>query len=384
MAPKARKTVVSKRKSLRRDIVVVGASAGGLEALRALVAGLPADFPAALFIVWHVAPESPSYLVQYLSRYSAVPVEAAQDGAPLVPGRVVVAVPDRHLLLARGHMRLAYGPKENRFRPSVDALFRSAAVAYGARVIGVVLSGMLDDGTAGLWAIKDRGGLAVVQDPAEAKFDSMPIAAALYVQVDASLPVSQIPAQLMQWMADPAPAANGQASTATATETAMAENEDPLDLGLAGEGEPTMFVCPECEGALLRLKGGGIPRFRCHTGHAYSIHSLLAEISKAAEQKLWSAARVIEEQELLLHHLADHFDQPSQRPVTEALQRRAQTAEKLVKQLRGILETLPPMGAEAVLKQQALTLEMPAAPAPPAAGNGRRTAKKAAKRRAAR
>ena len=169
-----------------REIVVIGASAGGIEALSALLALLPADFPAAILVVVHISADSPGVLPSILARAGVLPVETAKDGVAILPGRVYVAPPDRHLLLEPGSIRVTRGPKENRFRPAIDPLFRSAAQAYGEQVIGVVLSGSLDDGTAGLWAIKDRGGLAIVQEPSEAAYPSMPLSALQYVACGSS------------------------------------------------------------------------------------------------------------------------------------------------------------------------------------------------------
>src|ERR671933_2234360 len=174
------------------DIIVSGASAGGMEALQILVRGLPADLPAALFVVWHLPPHSFGVLPDVLDRSGPLPAAHARDGEPIVPGRIYVAPPDRHLLLEPGQVRLTRGPKENHFRPAIDPLFRSAAAAYGPRVIGVVLTGLLDDGTAGLWTIKDRGRLAVVQDPDDALFPAMPLSALEYGAVDARRPAAEL------------------------------------------------------------------------------------------------------------------------------------------------------------------------------------------------
>ena len=177
---------------VKKDIVVVGASAGGMEALQKLVAGLPQDFAASLFVVWHMSPGVRSVLPEVLGRAAPLPVLSPADGDPIVPGRIYVAPNDHHMLLELGYIRIAKGPKENRFRPALDPLFRSAAYVYGPRVIGVVLSGALDDGTSGLWTIKLRGGAAIVQDPADAAVRGMPLSALNSVEIDHRRPAAEL------------------------------------------------------------------------------------------------------------------------------------------------------------------------------------------------
>ena len=177
---------------VKRDIIVIGASAGGLQALSALLGKLPKDLQASVFVVWHISPNHRSILPAVLNRAGKLPATHAVDGEPIRPGRIYVAPPAYHLVLEVDRVRLTKGPKENRSRPAVDTLFRSAAYAFGPRVIGVVLTGALDDGTAGLWSIKDRGGIAIVQDPQEAENPSMPESAKQHVEVDYCIPIAQI------------------------------------------------------------------------------------------------------------------------------------------------------------------------------------------------
>ena len=186
-------------RSVHRDITVIGASAGGIGALRTLFRALPADYAAAAFVVLHLAPESPSILPDILGRESLLPIAVATPDAPIRPGTVLVAPPDRHLMLDGDtvRVRLSRGPRENRHRPSIDVLFRSAAAAFAARVTGVVLSGMLDDGAVGLRAIKRRGGAAVVQDPDDAEFPDMPRNALATVAVDHRVPVREMAPMLV-------------------------------------------------------------------------------------------------------------------------------------------------------------------------------------------
>jgi two-component system chemotaxis response regulator CheB len=290
-----------------RDIVVVGTSAGGVEALRALVAGLPADFPGSVFVVMHTAPDSPGVLAQILDRSGPLPATNAANRERIRPGRVYVAPPDVHLLLEPGHMRLTRGPKENRFRPAVDPLFRSAAQTYGPRVVGVILTGGLDDGTSGLWAVKRLGGVAVVQDPGEAFMPSMPLNAINQVEVDYTLPLAEIPPVLAR-LASLTVAEQGgyEVPEDLGIEVRIAMEDNALDAGVTRLATPSVFTCPECHGTLLQLKENGRPRYRCHTGHAFSPDSLLAELTESVEETLWSAIRSIAESAMLMRHMAEH------------------------------------------------------------------------------
>jgi two-component system, chemotaxis family, protein-glutamate methylesterase/glutaminase len=320
------------------DIIVIGASAGGVETLQALVGGLPPDIPAAVFIVLHLAPHSPSLLPDILTRAGPLPATQARQGEAITPGRIYVAPPDYHLLVEKEHVRVSHGPKENRFRPAVDTLFRSAAYAYGPRVIGVILTGALDDGTAGLWAVKDRGGLALVQEPSEAAFRSMPESALQHVEVDACLPLAKIAPTLVRWAGEPAPVEGAYPVSEKLTiETRIALEDDALHMGVLSMGEPSIYTCPECHGALRQLQDGSITRFRCHTGHAYSMSSLLAEITESLETTLWSALRTVNETMLVLRHLAQHARDREQAVLAEVAERKARLAEQSTQLIHDLL-----------------------------------------------
>jgi len=286
-------------------VVVIGASAGGVAALTEVVRGLPADLAAAVFVVLHIPAHRSSDLPAVLQRAAKLPVASALDGQGIEPGRIYVAPPDRHLVLQPGLIRLTRGPRECRCRPAVDVLFRSAASAYGSRAIGVVLSGTLDDGTAGLWAIKDCGGVALVQDPASAEFTSMPESACRYVEVDATVPLEHMAPEIVRRVAQLASSVTApvQPSEKLLIETAIAVDADGIRNGVLKLGSPSGYTCPECHRALVRIEDGPIVRFRCHSGHAYSTSTLLSEINGSIDRGIWDAVRAIEERSLLLRDI---------------------------------------------------------------------------------
>jgi len=272
----------------QRAIIVIGGSAGSIEALKTLVAALPLTLPAALFIVVHMSTDSPGLLSEIFDRVSPLPVAPATDQAPIRTGHIYVASPDHHLLVEPGWMRVTRGPKENRFRPAIDPLFRSAAYAFGSQVIGIILSGMLDDGAAGLWAIKDRGGIAMVQEPSDALYPSMPQSALHYVAVDYCLPISKMAGVLAQLLREPlAEEGERPLSEALAIETKIALADSALQSGVLHLGKPSSYTCPECHAVLVQIAEGDIVRYRCHTGHAYSQEALLAEVDEVVENSSW-------------------------------------------------------------------------------------------------
>ena len=293
------------------DIIVVGASAGGVDALCQLLGDLSPDLPVAVFVVLHISPEGTSVLPNILNRcrqkrYQDGSLRAAhaKDGEAIEHGRIYVAPPNQHLLLKDGYIRLARGPKENSHRPAVDPLFRTAAQVYGRRVVGVVLSGTLDDGTAGLAAVKQQGGVAVVQDPDEALYSGMPTSAIENVDVDHILQVSDIVTILTHLAYKPVESGEKSVSRDMKMESDMAELELTAMQSSDCPGTPSAFACPECAGVLWELDEGGVLRFRCRTGHAYSVGSLLAEQTEAQEAAMWSALRALEEKASLTERMA--------------------------------------------------------------------------------
>jgi two-component system chemotaxis response regulator CheB len=312
-----------------KDIIVIGASAGGIEALKVIASGLPKEFPASVFVVLHTAPESPGILADILDRAGVLPAIKPVDRERIQPGRIYVAPPNQHLIVEPNLVRLTRGPKENRFRPAVDPLFRSAAQVYGPRVIGVILTGNLDDGTAGLWAVKQLGGVSVVQDPQEAEAPSMPRSAMRHARVDYCLPLSEIAPLLVRLTTTPIEEEGTyEVPKDIEIEVRIAKEDTALDVGVLKLGEPSNYACPECHGVLLQLNEEKRIRFRCHTGHAYSVDSLLAEITEGVEDSLWSAIRAIEESVLLLRHMAEHLTEGENGNTAERFLAQAQEAQR--------------------------------------------------------
>ncbi len=321
-----------------RDIIVVGASAGGVETLSNLVRGLPEDFPAAIFIVLHISPQSPSMMPKILQRAGKLPVVAPSDHDPIRPGTIYMAQPDHHLLVEANEVRVVRGPRENRHRPAIDPLFRSAAFTFGPRVIGVVLTGALDDGTGGLKQVKARGGLAIVQDPEEAFFPSMPQSALQHVRVDHILPVAEIGPVLARLAGEPI----------SEKDVPAPSHELELEIGLTRmdrnvlhaherPGTSSIFSCPECKGVLYELDDGGIMRFRCRTGHAYSAETVLAEQAEALEAALWIALNTLEESANLSRRLADRARENGHPRLVERYAGKVRDAEARAEILRRVL-----------------------------------------------
>ncbi len=296
----------------RHDIVAVGASAGGVEALSELVQLLPADLSAAVLVVLHIPAYGHSVLPDILSRRGPLPATHAVDGEPLLTGRIYIAPPDHHLLVRGGRIRLTRGPAENNHRPAVDTLFRSVARCCGPRAVGIVLTGTLDDGTSGLQAIKSRGGIALVQDPKEALFTGMPASAIENVAVDRVETIAGL-AQTMARLAGEGPAGRqikdeqaaqkGIPVTSNLEEDVEVAESDMSRLDNRTEGQPSGFSCPDCHGVLWEITEGELTRYRCRVGHAYSPQSLLASQSENLEEALWTALRALEESAAMAERL---------------------------------------------------------------------------------
>ena len=269
-------------------IIVVGASAGGIEPLKQIVADLPFDLPAAVFVVVHIG--RVSYLPEILDRAGMLDAQPATNGGAFRKGCIYVAPPGFHLLIHDSHMMLRRGPRENLARPAIDPLFRSAALSYGARVIGVLLSGSLSDGTAGLRAVKAVGGLAVVQHPKDAMVPAMVESALHYVEVDHCLPAVELGTLLAKLAAEPAGKTFAAAPTVR-LEAAIAAQEHSTMKEADRLGQLSVFTCPECHGPLWEIEDGDMLRYRCHTGHAFTADAAMEAQAVEADEILWSLLR---------------------------------------------------------------------------------------------
>jgi two-component system chemotaxis response regulator CheB len=306
----------------KRDIFVVGGSAGSNAPLRELVAGLPKDFPGTVFITTHLPSTYQSHLPELLRNCARIPVGAAVDGQPIEPGQVYVATTDRHLLLIDSTIRLGVGPRENMARPSIDPMFRSAALSFGARAVGVILSGLLNDGASGLYAIKQAGGTAVVQHPLDARESGMPRAALEATEADYVAPAAELAGLFTEIAAlDAGPMVAPPDSLAFEVEVAAG--------GRLGSGrlrrfaEPAALTCPDCGGVLSEVRGQAPLRFRCQIGHAYTAEELEAHTC-AVDEAIRVALRIMEERTELVERMGRDARATGRTALAELYERRAE------------------------------------------------------------
>lgn len=322
----------------KHDILVIGASAGGVEAIKQLVQALPKDLPAAIFVVIHIPARGRSRLPEIINRFGALPACHPQDGDLIQHGRIYVAPPDYHLIVKNGYIRLTRGPKENNTRPAIDVLFRTAAKAYGPRVVATVLSGTLDDGTAGFMAVEQRGGISIVQNPEEAMFDGMPRNAIKNDHVDYVLKIAEIAPLLVQLANQPIETPEVEAvPSEMEIETDMAELELEAMQKSERPGKPSPYGCPDCGGVLWELDGDKIMRFRCRTGHAYSPYSLLASQSEQLEEAFWNALRALEEKADLTLKMAKQAEKNNRPYSAQRFQQQGQDAKQRASLVRQLL-----------------------------------------------
>lgn len=316
-----------------RDIIVIGGSSGATAPLKTILSTLPADLPAAVFVVLHIPARSIGILTTVAQAAGHLPVRPAMDGMAIEPGHIYLGVPDRHLLLAEGHIQLGRGPRENMARPAIDPLFRSAAVAYGPRVIGVLLSGLLNDGAAGLSAIKRCGGLALVQDPQDAIADEMPLAGLRAITADLVAPSSRVGDVLSELVREPA-GPHVPIPPEIQLEVDIAAGER-VDSGVLRRfADPSPLICPDCGGVLSQVREPGPLRFRCQVGHALTAEALASEQENAVDEALRVALRVIEERAELVARMAEDGRDAGRRAVAEMYEERAAEYRRYAETIR--------------------------------------------------
>jgi two-component system, chemotaxis family, protein-glutamate methylesterase/glutaminase len=325
------------------ELVVVGASAGGVEALMSFARVLPADFPAPVVVVLHTSPNAPSVLPDILTRAGRLPAVHAAEGVALEGGHIYVAPPDQHVLVKDGRMTLTRGPRENGHRPAIDPLFRSAAAAYDSRLAGVILSGTLDDGSVGLLCVKEAGGATLVQDPHEALYPTMPAHAIAYSEPDYVQPIADLVDSLVRLTSN----ANGQRPEQEVTV------DDPAPDPSAENAQPgsiAPFSCPDCDGTLWETDEGGAPVYRCRVGHAYAMNSLVTKHGETVERLLWSAYRALEERAAMSRRVARRLAERGRVGSSQRFERQAEVSARHAGELKAILDSLeapPDAGTDA-------------------------------------
>ena len=318
------------------DVIAIGASAGGVGSLQRVVEHIPAGFPATILIALHLPDGIRSMLPEILTRAGNLPATHAVNGEVAQPGHIYVAPAGFHLTVNRSRMVVHRGAREHGVRPAIDPLFRSVAVAYGARAVGIVLSGLLDDGTAGLREIKRAGGIAVVQDPRDTEWPSMPRSALKHVEVDYSVPAAQIGPLLQQIVMpharSPIDTPNGDAAVKEELKELTMQRDEREH-----PGEPSPYSCPECGGVLWEIHDGELFRFRCRVGHAYTDETLTTEQAVGVEHALWSALRALEEQAAVRGRMAERARREGRTATADRYQQRATLLTQQADQVRSLV-----------------------------------------------
>jgi two-component system chemotaxis response regulator CheB len=320
-------------------IITIGASAGGLNAINEVVSQLPEDLNAAVFVVIHLAKVGlGNFLLTRLQKYTSFHCVLAEEGQEIERGHIYIAPPGVHLLIKDGKIGLGHGPAENRWRPSIDVLFRSAAAHFGDRTIGIILTGYLNDGTAGMSAIKRCNGYCIVQDPAQAEYPDMPQSVLDSVPVDFCVPLIKIVGSILSIIksAEPAPAS---VPPDVAKEAKIAENAVVSLEAAANLGEKAPYVCPDCGGSLWSMNTGDIKRYRCYVGHSYYENELLIKQAESLEATLWIALRMMEERRMLLLKIYDDELKKGFHRLAQIHKKRADDLEKHISKLKDLLFT---------------------------------------------
>jgi two-component system, chemotaxis family, protein-glutamate methylesterase/glutaminase len=325
-----------KAKLTNRNIIVIGGSAGAVEGVLRLVRGIPPDLQATLFVVIHTSPSGKGELASLIDRAGHLGCSLAVDGEEYAPGKIYLAVPDHHLIVQNGRMRVVRGPRENRHRPAIDPLFKSAAVSHGPQVIGVILSGTLDDGSAGLSLVKKLGGKAVVQHPGDALFPAMPLNAMNAVEVDHSVPLKDMP-ELLARLSNEMAGKTMEVPEEDKTEAKIAESKLVSEEEMRKVATPSIFNCPDCNGTLFEYKDGGMLRFRCSIGHSLGAETLLAEQSNQIEAALSASLRSLVENKRLYERLLADFGKRKMLHSEEEMKGKIAEIENHVQVIQGLL-----------------------------------------------
>ncbi|HLH88885.1 MAG TPA: chemotaxis protein CheB [Xanthobacteraceae bacterium] len=316
-----------------RDILAIGTSAGGFEALRLLAQKLPADFPASILVVIHLSSEFHSALDTILSHAGPLTASFAEHGERLRYGHIFIAPPKSHLLLDGDHLTLGHGPRENNARPAIDPLFRSVAACCGPRAVGAVLTGTLGDGASGLQALQQCGGIAVVQDPADAAFAEMPLNALRALRPDHVAGLHDMPALLARLAREPA-GAPVEVPPAIKLETDIARTGRSSMSTLDRIGRRSVLACPECHGVMWEIDEGDVVRYRCHIGHAYTADLMSLALDASLRQALGAATRALDERIALARKLHRQSEESGHRLVAASWARKLREAEEEARTLR--------------------------------------------------
>jgi two-component system chemotaxis response regulator CheB len=326
-----------------KNIVVIGASAGGIKAVTQLVNNLPADLPMAVFIVIHMSKQSQALvIVERLQKLTSYNCNVATNDEDIKAGYIYLAPADQHLFLKPGKIRLLHGPHENRWRPSIDVLFRSAAAAYDSHVTGVILSGLLDDGTSGMSAIKRSGGICIVQEPSEAEYDDMPLNVINNVAVDHRVLIQDMGYIIADVLSKPStniPIPEDVKMEAAITERLISDITEMEKLG-----NHSNYTCPDCGGGLWEIENNGHKRYRCHTGHVYTALNLLEKQGEQMEESIWISIRMLEERRNLLLNMPGRDKSSVSADLANDYQRRADELAVHVERLKSFLISMSKTG----------------------------------------
>jgi two-component system chemotaxis response regulator CheB len=323
-----------------KKIIVIGASAGGFNALAQLLIGLPADNNIAVFIVLHLSKNSSGeIIINHLKQKTSLVCRVPSDRDPIKGGCLYLAPPDHHMMIKDGIIRIHNGPQENRWRPSIDVLFRSAAASYDSHVIGIILSGLMDDGTSGMLAIKRSGGVCIVQEPSEALYPDMPNSVLNQVEVDYQVSIADMGYIIKDNLTKP-PSHIKQIPRDVKIEAEITERMISGIDQLEQIGKQSEFMCPDCGGGLWKIAHDGTQRYRCYTGHVYTENILNEKLSEDIEESLWISIRIMEEKRNLLNIMACHEKEEGHEAQSIETKKRSEETNVHIGRLKTILYTM--------------------------------------------